>query len=432
MIYQTCFRLTSLSCFLAASILSATPIHAEETAPLSSQLPVVASDQTGSLDNRLTKIRAEKKVRDRLAKLSETGLHLTLEEVPVSLEAAGGFKELREQVVLREATLKRWSELAPEEAFSYIAGLPESRLKYQALGFATAKLTAQKPQEAAAAVLKLPPGAARGGAMEALSETWARSDAPGALRWAGQLPDGDSKQAALQSIWFIWVHADPAAAAAEIHKVPAGDIRNALITNIAGEWAALDPTAAIKWAGGLASGTELQLAQSNIAGSWGDWDPTAAGVFALALQDEETRRLAVGAVAERWATQDPQAGAEWLAQAPGAVQQEGLGRLMQIWAQDSPQAAGQWVDGLSQGALRQTALETYSDAATRWTPDLAIKRAVDLENESMRQQKVEVCLQRWMELDSPAARQWVKDSTLPVEIKARFPSADNSGLSLSK
>lgn len=367
----------------------------------------------------------EKKVHDRLSKLSETGLRLTLEEIPASLEAATSFNQLREQVVLREATLKRWGELDPEKAFAYAITLPESRLKCEAVNFATAKLTVKKPEQAAEAVLRMPPGASRSGALDVLAETWARGNAPDALRWAGRLPDGASKQSAFQSIWFIWVHTDPVAAAAEVHKVPSGDIKNAFITNIAGEWAATDPAAAIKWSEGLPPGTEQQLAQSNIAGSWGDWNPSAAGMFALALPDEETRRLAVGAVAERWATQNPQAGAEWLAKVPGAIQQAGLGRLMQIWAQDNPQAAGQWVDSLPEGGLRQTALESYSDAANRWTPDLAVKRAVDLENETIRKQKVEVCLQRWIELDPAAARQWVRESKLSPEIKARFSLANN-------
>jgi len=421
---QTCLRSSTLACILAISSLAAFPLHAAETDPT---LDRTATTSTENLESRLTRIMAEKKVHDRLSKLSETGLHLTLEEIPASLEAARNFKQLRERVVLREATLKRWSQLSPEESLSHASNLPESRLKYEAVGFAVTKLAARSPEKAAAALLKLPPGASRNGASDALAETWARGSAPDALRWASGLSDGASKQSAFQNIWFVWVHTDPAAAAAEVHKVPAGDIKNALITNIAGEWAAVDPAAAIRWAEGLPPGTERQLAQSNIAGSWADWDPVAAGVFALALPDEATSRLAVGGVAERWATQDPQASAGWLAKAPGAVHQAGLSRLMQIWAQDDPQSAGQWVDGLPEGALRQTALESYSDAAVRWTPDLAVARAAKLENESIRQQKVEAGLQRWMELDPTAARQWVHESGLSAETKARFPIAENSG-----
>jgi hypothetical protein len=423
--HKPCSRLSALSFLSVICALAATPLHAEGETSVSSPAAISIPASTGTLSSRLTRIMSEKKVHDRLSKLSETGLHLTLEEIPDSLEAAKGFKQLREQVVLREATLKRWGELAPEKAFAYAITLPESRLKYEAVSFATAKLTSKNPEQAAEAVLKMSPGASRSGALDVVAETWARGNAPDALRWAGQLPDGASKQSVFQSIWFIWVHTDPAAAAAEVHRVPSGDIKNAFITNIAGEWAATDPTAAMKWAEGLSPGTEQQLAQSNIAGSWSDWDPAAAGVFALALPDEETRRLAVGSVSERWATQDPQASAEWLAKAPGTVQQAGLNRLMQIWAQDNPQAAGQWVDGLAEGGLRQTALESYADAATRWTPDLAVKRAVCLENESIRQQKVEICLQRWIELDAPEARQWVRESKLSSEIKARFSLANN-------
>jgi len=141
----------------------------------------------------------------------------------------------------------------------------------------------------------------------------------------------------------------------------------------------------------------------------------------LGLPEEETRGIAVPAVAERWATQEPQAAAQWLAQnTNAAIQRAGLARLMEVWAQDTPQAASQWVENLPAGAFHQSALESYADAVNRWAPDRAAQCAINLDDENIRYQKVEIALNHWLELDAATARQWIKESKLPPEMKERY------------
>ena len=211
-IFQMSFQLSkALACLLVSSALTTVPLQADEPASVS------AADTAVPLGQRLSRISAEKKVRDRLKNLSDAGSKLAVGEIQESLLAAEGFKQLRERVVLREATLKRWSELAPAEAFAYIAKLPESRLKTEGLRFAALKMADKDPEEAARAVTQLTAGAARNDSLEAVAESWARSNAAQALRWAAGLPDGASKDSVLISIWFVWVHAYPAAASAQVH-----------------------------------------------------------------------------------------------------------------------------------------------------------------------------------------------------------------------
>ncbi len=78
------------------------------------------------------------------------------------------------------------------------------------------------------------------------------------------------------------------------------------------------------------------------------------------------------------------------------------------------------MESLPAGALRQSAIEAYADAANRWTPDLAAKQSMNLTDEAVRDQKVEAAVRRWLEVDAAAARRWIKSSDLPPQMKAQY------------
>jgi hypothetical protein len=382
--------------------------------------PAVAAASPADLRVALERAMAAPKPSDRLKALAETAKHLCLEEVPPALEAARAFRQLREQAVFREAVLKRWSELAPREAFVHIAALPESRVKLEAIRFAANKLASQNCEEAAKAVEGLSGSRSRNEAVDVVAGVWARKNVHGALKWARALPPGFARETALNSIRFIWVHSDPVSASEHVGELPPGDTRNALLTNLAGEWATLDPRAALRWANTLSDGPERNLVLVNIAESWADLDPAAAAAFALQLS-ASLQPSAAAAVISRWATQNPEAAIDWaLRTGDDAIETRALSEVLNLWASVDAVKARQWVENLPAGRPREAAVESYVEAVITWEPAQAVRLASTLKDESARIQQIEKCLPRWMELDRSAAQKWVRTSALPPECKSKW------------
>jgi len=87
---------------------------------------------------------------------------------------------------------------------------------------------------------------------------------------------------------------------------------------------------------------------------------------------------------------------------------------------EDPQRAEQWVASLPAGPFRENAIASYVDAASNWAPDLAAEQALTLADGSVRTQKVEMCLKRWMEVDPVSAQQWLPKANLPPNLKNRY------------
>ena len=77
-----------------------------------------ASIQSQSLKTALAQALREPQVDNRLNRLADVGARLSASEIPEALKAAGSLGELRERMVFKQAALIRWSELAPEDAFT--------------------------------------------------------------------------------------------------------------------------------------------------------------------------------------------------------------------------------------------------------------------------------------------------------------------------
>ena len=76
---------------------------------------------------------SESQVDSRLRHLADLAAGLSLAEIRNVLKAADDLKELRERMVFKQSLWQRWGELAPEDAFSHLAPLPESQWKLNTL-----------------------------------------------------------------------------------------------------------------------------------------------------------------------------------------------------------------------------------------------------------------------------------------------------------
>jgi hypothetical protein len=377
--------------------------------------------QSESFRAKLKEALSESQVDSRLQRLSDLATSLSLPEIPDALKAADGLKELRERIVLKQSSLQRWGELAPEEAFNYIAPLAESQSKADTLRVITARFARQNPQCAAEAAAGMRAGGSRNDAIAMIANIWAQSDVNNALAWAEKLPDDHAKALALDAIRYVWVHSDPVAASKDVEKLPPGITRNNLILNIAFEWAARDHTSAIQWVNNLSEGYNKDEALAGIAESWANRDPRAACAFALSLPPGEVRWQAGAMAASRWARQDPREAAAWAWNSGDAgVRQRGLKEVFDVWAEVDPAECAKWLEKLPAGVDRDQAARSFVTAATMGAPDIAAKEALLIENEATRIDAMNECLPRWLEVDVVSATSWLNTAKLPDPFKARL------------
>jgi hypothetical protein len=363
----------------------------------------------------------EPQVDKRLNRLADLGAKLSLSEIPDALKAAGDPGELRERMVFKQAVLIRWSQLAPEDAFTQIAKLPESQLKAVTLREAAAGFSRKDPARAAAAAAGMSPGSSRTDMIVLIANVWAETNVNAALTWAGKLPDSVAKESALEAIHFVWVHSDPVAASRPVEKLRPGDTRNNLIASVAYGWAALDHPAAIRWANQLPDGPDKETALVNLAESWANQDPQAAAAFALKLPPGETRSQAGAMVASRWAKQDPRQAADWSWRSGDAgIRQRGVKEVLDLWAGVDAAECAKWLDPLPPGPDRDQAIRAFVTAATMWAPDIAAREALLIEAEATRVEALNECLSRWREVDLPSATNWLNETKLPGPLKARW------------
>jgi hypothetical protein len=399
--------------FVAGLAFSAEPEGAAASAPVA---------LTKSAKAQIDAALAEKRVNDELQALAKLTVTLSLADIPETLKTASHLRTMRERMVLQYSTLRRWSELAPKDAFEAIAKLPEGRERAQTLQLAANRFAQQYPQAAAAAALALPPGKSRQSAVAAVADAWAKSDGKKALAWANGLPDG-LKDSALYALRFSWVHADPVAASADVAALPPGNMKNALTANIAEEWTTLDSVAAMQWAKDLPEGPERGIALSNAARTMADKDPEGAANFALTLDPPALRQNAVIAVVTNWTTQQPREAGDWLvAQTNPDIQKAGFPVLMNFWAVIAPAEAGEWVAGIKSPATQATVLQFYAQTVAPWAPDLGAKLVVQLAPDMAGQPAALECAHQWMGLDPATAKAWIAASKLPDELKQKWLS----------
>jgi hypothetical protein len=385
----------------------------------------VPSGAADMLDCQIEKARSEKQIDRRLHALASVGNELTLAEIPNALKAADNLKSFREQLALRDSTLKRWGELAPAAAFAHVSQMAEGVPKVE-LGRSIAVAYARtNGPAAAAAALNVAPGRARTEAVSLISETWARNNAREALTWAKELPESALKQIALRSIYFVWVHSDPVAASETVQNLPSDDTKNALLMNVAQNWAVTDAPAAIKWARSLPIEAERDLAVVIATESWADSDPSTAIEFAASLKSSELRQRAFLVALERWATQNPQQAFDKAAGlGDSALQEQGIARVLGFWAPLCPDAARRAVEQLPVGRVRDSAIGAYVEAASAWQFEAATRLAAKVSDLAARQQRIEQPFRLWLASDPQSAKRWLKNAELKDEFKVTLLSSE--------
>lgn len=386
-------------------------------------LPLAVAAPGQPVQAALSQVLREQAVDARLQQLWNLGAQLPESAIPAMLKEAAGLKELRERMVLEQSALQHWGQLDPAAALAYVVRLPESQFKANTLRSIIASFAKSASRRAAAAAAGLPAGRSRSVAIDTVARAWAATDARAAWEWADQLPEGDAKRSAMDGVLYVWVHTDPEAASGEVARHRPGKTREDLSGDVAFYWAARDLQGAIRWATHLPEGTDKNAALASLAESWANRDPRRAAAFVLRLPPGAARVHAGAQVAWSWSKQEPRLAADWAWRCGDeGIRSRGIEKVLEIWAAVEPASARRWVAHLPAGPDGDQAIREFASDAAPWTPALAIRTAMRIEDEAMRLETIGELLPHWLQVDAPSAESWLRRSKLPEAMKAHWLS----------
>jgi hypothetical protein len=75
---------------------------------------------------------------------------------------------------------------------------------------------------------------------------------------------------------------------------------------------------------------------------------------------------------------------------------------------------------LTAGHSRDSAVAAFAESLANSSPESAAKWLETVTDEEMRNSRLEMTAQRWLQTDEPAARQWIAQSALPPETKQQL------------
>lgn len=385
----------------------------------------------------------------------------------------------------------------PEEVYREALQLPDNQRRASVIAAVAASLAARDADQALAWAREVPPGfkareeaycrsfevmagqdpartarlmdgilvgplaQVRAQAARPLLESWMRTDAAAALKWASTLnaraaaaleglvdPGSEEARTLLKNLesddargqWERWMSGswDPSAAAGWLKSQPLPDDESAFFSTRAAlaSWAREDVGAAAAWLDQLPDGKarenlrqlllariadggaspELLMAQlKELHGIPGDDEVRGAAAALAGERPDEVLALIgkfpagegrdgwLAQAARAWADHDPQAAAAWADGLPSPetrtkVTEEILAR----WWPDDPPAAEAWIAAQPEGPLRDSGLAQVSQAMAPEAPARALEWAVSIGEAGARTASLASVLKEWSRT-SPAS-----------------------------
>ncbi len=246
------------------------------------------------------------------------------------------------------------------------------------------------PQQAAAALLRLPAGGAMSSSAEAIAQEWvlsAPTDRQQILTWAASLPEGSARDGALKAVFADWGAHDPSAALQVITSSMAKNNSEALKGLIEG-WGRKSPADAARYALSLSAMSDQTDAIRDIVRSWSRSSPTDAAAFIRSTPDD-MRPLLAQALVDTWAYSD-------------------LG------------SAADWVKAQPAGPSRDAGISAIADTLRSVDPDKALEWSQSISDEEKRSNFTESILRSWLRDDPAGAEAWLVQPHVPQELRNKF------------
>jgi len=143
--------------------------------------------------------------------------------------------------------------------------------------------------------------------ISALAKNQAGVDVNTAMSWAQSLPADSGRDSATSAVIAKLSAEDPAAAAAALQTLTPGSAPDATIMSIAVDWANEDPVAAGQWVANLPSGTSHDNAARQYITSQLQTDAPDSFNVALSIGNATVKSNQLNRVVQQWAKTDPAA-----------------------------------------------------------------------------------------------------------------------------
>jgi hypothetical protein len=257
---------------------------------------------------------------------------------------------LRLRETLRNAVLRGWATVAPNDAAAWAIALPASdrptaleavfagaaRVPEEAARLG-AKLCAENPAlasdygqllitalteagayETAMAFAAADASGNRTSWLTAASYEWATHQPQSALEAATQLSDAEMRKTALHAVFAGWAMADPPGLAAHAMTLPSGEDRAHALAQALPRWVNDDPVAASNWIANFDPSPDLDFGAAAVATlpAMINQRPEIAANWAENIAEPTLRANTLGAVARQWAKKDPDAVRRFIAERP--------------------------------------------------------------------------------------------------------------------
>lgn len=94
--------------------------------------------------------------------------------------------------------------------------------------------------------------------------------------------------------------------------------------------------------------------------------------------------------------------------------------VFEVWAAVNPADSAKCVGGLPFGANRDEAVHQFVIAATPWAPEFATQSFLSIKDEPSGYQTLDVRVPTWMRMELTSATNWLAQTKLPENLKARW------------
>ena len=280
-------------------------------------------------------------------------------------------------------------------------------------------LTMQNPNDAAAALGRLPPGAMRSRLTGTVAGTWAEKDIGEAVKWASTL-NAAEKSAALETIFEAGASKSASVAAAAALSLPAGKSRNDALGATANHMAMQNPDGAIAWADSL-TGSDKEAAIRGVLSRLSSQDPKTAGQLLDKLPAGKSKRDLTQEIAGQMALNDTTEALAWLQQRGETTLAASVAPVLWVMGEQDPSAAlTTFQASLANPSLADQAAHLAESLVQKSGGEEAMAKAMALTDNAARQSMVEKIAQQWALVDPAAA--WQKAQQSPELLGAMIPA----------
>lgn len=333
--------------------------------------------------------------------------------------------------------LSRWGRTDPKAALAWTENLT-GRQKLSAMEHVLHRWAEENPSEATNYAATLPSSEHSLHLVREMARKWTEQDRPAALEWSMSQSDGAMRAHALHGVTSVWAESAPAEAAQFAAALESPFERRRVLEVVARRWASQDLGQAMEWAQGLPP-SDYQHATRALLRSVAEHDPVEAATLYQEIAtrlpdsgpiDREYRHMAE-TVASSWSSSSPQAAAEWAMGLPerGSIRRGAVGQIAERWMHLDSVAAREWIQSLPAGNTRDGAAERLIHMSASSDPETAFAWAETISDQDHRRGLMHHTLTQWRNTDPAAAGAALSNADVPPEVKRHL--SEELGLSVA-